>query len=86
MAEQLLNLKMIACVNYLPIEAAYWWQGEINSGEEFVTILKTRTENWAKLKAKIEQLHPYETPCIIKFNVEANQAYEDWIEAETRAS
>lgn len=83
MATELLKLKLIACVNYLPIEAQFWWQGKIESGEECVTIFKTSAKNWLKLKAKIEELHPYEVPCIIKLNVEANKAYADWIESES---
>lgn len=83
MATHLLNLRLIACVNYLPIAAAYWWNGEIATGEESVTLLKTSEKNWDKLKAEIEKIHPYNTPCIIKFNVEANQEYEEWIEKES---
>ena len=37
------------------------------------------------LKIEIEKVHPYETPCIMKFNVEANEAYEEWIEKESSA-
>ena len=83
MAEELLSLRLIACVNYLPIEASYWWQGEITNSQEYVSILKTRADNWPKLKNKIEELHPYDIPCITKLNVEANKAYESWIETET---
>lgn len=83
MAEHLLRMKLIACVNYLPIEAAYWWEGAIQGGEESVSLLKTSAKNWDKLKKEIEKIHPYETPCIIKFSVEANDAYEQWIEAES---
>jgi periplasmic divalent cation tolerance protein len=83
MAEALLKLKLIACANYLPIESSYWWNGNIESAEEYVTVLKTSSKNWLKLKKKIEEIHPYDCPCIIKLNVDANQAYEDWIEKES---
>ena len=29
------------------------------------------------------KIHPYTTPCIIKFNIEANEEYENWINNET---
>jgi periplasmic divalent cation tolerance protein len=83
MSDELLKLKLIACVNCLPIESSFWWQGEIESNKEYVTIFKTSSKNWLKLRAKIEELHPYDCPCIIKLNVEANEAYENWIEEES---
>ncbi len=33
---------------------------------------------------QVEAIHPYETPCIMKFEVEANKAYADWIHNETK--
>lgn len=83
-AEVLLQDKLIACVNYFPIESAYWWQGEITNAKEIVSIVKTRKENWIKVKKAVEALHPYETPCIMKFEVESNKAYADWIKKETK--
>jgi periplasmic divalent cation tolerance protein len=83
-AEALLRDKLIACANYFPIESAYWWKGEITNAEEIVSIVKTRMSNWAKVKKAIEAIHPYEIPCIMKFEVEANKAYADWVRTETK--
>ncbi len=80
----LLNKKLIACVNFMPIEACYWWQGKIDSANEIVSLLKTKTSNWEIVKKEIEDLHPYVTPCIIKIDVKANEEYEKWIEEETK--
>ena len=81
---KLLEKKLIACANFFPIESAYWWKGEIASSSEIVSIVKTRTANWQKVKENIEKLHPYEVPCIMKFDVEANESYEKWIDDETK--
>lgn len=78
----LLQQKTIACVNYFPIKSSYQRQWQIESSEEVVSLLKTRTENWEKVKKEIEKTHPYETPCIMKMNVEANDEYEQWITKE----
>lgn len=83
-AEALLRDKLIACANYLSIESAYWWKGEITNAKEIVSIVKTRKSNWAKVKKAVETMHPYKTPCIMKFEVEANKSYTDWIKDETR--
>ena len=72
----LLEDKMIACANYFPIQSSYWWNGEIENSNEIVSIIKTKKENWEKVRAKIEEIHPYDIPCIIKINAEANEAYE----------
>ena len=79
----LLEKKLIACANTFPIKSAYWWQGEIASEDEVVSIVKTSKSNWERVKSEVERIHPYEVPCIIKIDVAANKAYEDWIEAET---
>ncbi len=83
MGDHLLEKKLIACANYLPIEADYWWQGIIESDREIVSLLKTRSESWEKVRAEIEKIHPYDIPCIIKIDVQANKKYEEWIYDET---
>lgn len=80
----LLKQKLIACVNYLPIESSFIWQKKIKNSKEIVSLIKTKTENWRKVKTEIEKLHPYDTPCIMKIEVEANKEYVKWIEAETK--
>lgn len=79
----LLQQKSIACVNFFPIKSSYWWKGNIESSDEIVSLLKTKNENWEKVKSEIMKIHPYETPCIIKMSVEANEEYESWINKET---
>lgn len=79
----LLEKKWIACGNCFPMTSSYWWKGSIANEGEFVSILKTRTENWEVVKNEIENIHPYEVPCIMKLESEANTSYEEWIYAET---
>ena len=31
------------------------------------------------LRKEVEKIHPYDVPCIMKFDVEANTSYENWI-------
>lgn len=83
-AEALLRDRLIACVNYFPIESSYWWKGGIATAKEIVTLVKTKKENWAKVKKAVEAIHPYETPCIMKLDVEANASYAQWIHDETK--
>jgi len=79
LTDLLIEEKSIACANRLPIESAYWWQGAVTRETEVVTLVKSRAENWDYLQKRITELHPYEVPCIVRFDVSANRAYEDWI-------
>jgi len=80
----LLKKKIIACANVFPIESSYWWNGRIERAKEVVTIVKTRKENWEKMKSEVERIHPYDIPCIMKLGAEANTPYESWIRREAR--
>lgn len=82
--EALLRDKLIACANYFPIESAYWWDNKIINSKEIVSIVKTKKENWTKVKKAVEAIHPYEVPCIMKIEVESNKSYADWINKETK--
>ena len=81
--DHLLERKLIACANFVPIESAYRWRGAVENEHEVVSLVKTRAEHWEALRTAVERLHPYEVPCIMKLEVEANEAYEAWIGAET---
>ena len=81
----LLKNKLIVCANFFPIKATSNWTGKIMEVNEIISFLKTRKENWKKVKSEIEKLHPYKIPCIIKINVESNKEYEDWIRKETKS-
>lgn len=35
------------------------------------------------MRGEILKIHPYETPCILKMEIEANDTYGDWIISET---
>jgi periplasmic divalent cation tolerance protein len=82
-AIHLLKKRLVACTNIFPIESAYWWKGKIENTKEVVLIVKTRKENFNKVKDEIKRIHPYSIPCIIKFGVEANKEYEKWLKKET---
>lgn len=79
MADHLLTERLIACANIFPITSAYWWQGTLQQENEWVSIVKTTLDLESALEAAVQRLHPYEVPCILRFEVRANEAYEHWI-------
>lgn len=82
--KHLLNKKLIACGNIFPIKSFYWWKGKIENSDEVVSIVKTKNENWEKLKKEVKKVHSYEVPCIMKIGVEGDEGFEKWINEETK--
>lgn len=82
-ADNLLKSKLIACANFFPVKSAYRWKGKIEHGREIVAILKTSKGLWKRVKREVVKVHPYETPCILKIETEANEEFAAWITGET---
>jgi periplasmic divalent cation tolerance protein len=80
----LIEKKMISCSNFFPVKSSFWWKGKVDNSDEIVSVIKTRKENWEKVKSEIKKMHSYETPCIMKIEVEANEDFEKWVKEETR--
>jgi len=82
--ETLLKEKLIACYNLFPIKSGYFWHNKKEESNEFIVIFKTTKKNWSKLKKRIKQIHPYKIPCILKFEVEADSDYYQWVKKSVR--
>ncbi|MCC7507392.1 MAG: divalent-cation tolerance protein CutA [Saprospiraceae bacterium] len=85
LADHLLEQKLVACANIFPMESAYRWNDAVQHEREWVSILKTRTSLEAQVEKTIQSFHSYETPCILRYEVRANAAYENWISESTTA-
>ncbi|MEJ2376163.1 MAG: divalent-cation tolerance protein CutA [Pseudolabrys sp.] len=77
--------RLAACVNILPgMISHYWWEGELERGEEVVIIFKTRASLAEGVREAVKELHSYDTPAIMVLPVESVDAgYYRWIVAET---
>lgn len=83
-ADALLNARLAACVQIVgPIESRYWWQGKIETAQEWQCLAKSRLNLYARLEEAIRRQHPYEVPEIIVTRIETgNAAYLDWLQRE----
>lgn len=83
-ATELVQHRLAACVQVTgPIRSTYWWQGQIESGEEWLCTAKTRRDRYDVCEAAIRELHPYQTPEIIAVPIVAgSEAYLHWIDEE----
>ena len=84
-ADALLQDRLVACANVFPMASAYWWEGAIAREGEWVSVLKTRVSLEHAVETAIAKIHPYQTPCLMRFEVRANRAYHQWIEESTAA-
>ena len=79
-ATQLVEAKLAACINFLPIESIYLWQGKVNRDREYQLIIKTDLAKFEQLADKIKTLHSYEVPEIIAIPiVKGSKTYLDWL-------
>jgi periplasmic divalent cation tolerance protein len=81
LAEVLVREKKAACVNVVPrVRSTYWWQGEIESDDESLLIIKTRLSLLDGLIEAVKETHSYEVPEVIALPIlGGNQDYLDWI-------
>ena len=86
-AKALVDQQLAACVNVVPgLTSVYRWQGQTESAQEVLLLIKTRQAVYPELEAALLTLHPYELPEIIAVPIEAGlPAYLSWIETGTGA-
>jgi periplasmic divalent cation tolerance protein len=86
-AAALVERRLAACVNIVgPIRSIYRWKGKLERESEFLLIIKTTSEQTARLEAAFDELHPYELPERVELSVEGgSEAYLAWIAGEVQA-
>ena len=86
MARALLDKRLVACVNTLPVRSFYHWKGEFCDDQEQLLILKTTQKKSEEVIAALKEMHPYEVPEIIAIPVIAGHApYLAWVHEETQS-
>lgn len=80
----LLEQKLAACVQMMPIQSFYRWEGKLCESCEQLVLIKTQSDLFAQIEEVILKHHPYTTPQLIQFPIEQGlSAYLQWIKAET---
>jgi periplasmic divalent cation tolerance protein len=85
-ADALLHEKLAACVQIVgPIESRYWWQGKLETVEEWQCLAKSSLHLYTRLEETIRRVHPYEVPEILVTRIETGHAaYLDWLQGELK--
>jgi periplasmic divalent cation tolerance protein len=87
-ARQLVEERLVACVNMLPeVRSVYRWQGKIEEAAEVPLLVKTTQLAYSRLERRLQELHPYEVPEIVAWDIAAGlPAYLTWVAGETLSS
>ena len=84
LAGLLVERKLAACVQIVPIRSFYEWKGEICRDEERLLLIKTRVSLYGDIEAFITQNHPYEVPEIVMCPITGGyNRYFAWIDDVT---
>ena len=85
-AHSLFDERLVACANIIgPVHSLFWWHGKIENAEEYMLLMKTRSEMFEKLAEKIKALHSYEVPEIIAIPiVKGFKPYLKWLNNSLR--
>lgn len=84
-ASTLVGEGVAACVNIVPgIRSIYKWKDELFDEKELLMIIKTTIKNKEALKARLKELHHYDVPELVFFNItDGLPQYLKWIEDNT---
>ena len=66
-ARTLVEERLAACVNRVACDSVYRWEGEIHTDDEEVLLAKTTDERYPELRERVVELHPYDVPCVERF-------------------
>ena len=79
-AKLLVERSLAACVQLLPIESIYSWQGEVCVESEVKLLIKSRVDLFDKITELIKENHTYEVPEIVQIPITNGSAeYLSWI-------
>lgn len=84
----LVQERLVASAQIVPwVESIYQLDNQLETTQESKIILKTKAENYDKIRQIIEQNCKYEVPEIIWFKIEGgNKAYLEWLCKSTELS
>ena len=86
LVRELVEDHLAACGNVVSgLTSVYRWEGQVESAQEVLVILKTSRTRVEALLERAAELHPYEVPELLVLPVEeGHPRYLQWVLDETR--
>ena len=80
-AMSLLEQRKAACINIIPqVSSHFWWEGKLNSAQENLLIIKTKSSLLPEIIDLVKGLHSYQVPEIIALPIiGGSQDYLQWL-------
>ena len=81
LAATLVEERLAACVNVIGgVASLYRWEGKVERDEEVLLLMKTTEAGVRPLRNRVLELHPYDTPEFLAFEVGAGApGYLAWV-------
>jgi len=81
----LLEKRLAACIQVMPIESHYVWQEKICQDSEQLLIIKTESCRYPEIESAISELHDYDVPQIVQVPINNGfNPYLSWISASVK--
>jgi len=83
-ASTLVEKRLAACVQIAgPISSTFRWEGRVQEAEEHLLLCKVPAQRLRAATSLIEELHGYDVPEILAFEVaKGSRSYLKWVAAE----
>jgi len=84
LAKNIVEARLGACVQIVPIRSVYRWDGEVHVDAEWQCVVKTSAIRVDELVAHIKAHHTYDVPeVVVTPVVGGNDDYLAWVSEET---
>ena len=81
LAHGLVEARLAACVQAMPIASTYRWEGAVETADERLLLVKTRADQVPVVKAFLAERHSYDTPeCVVVPVIDGLPAYLAWLD------
>lgn len=88
LARSAVEARVAACGQVMgPISSTYWWEGQVETAEEFYVVFKTTADRYPALEQHVRANHSYDVPELVATPITAgNPDYLAWVTTETTAT
>ena len=79
LARALVDCRLAACVQLIPIDSVFRWEGAVEEAQETLLVIKTVTDRFGDVADFVRARHPYDVPELVRLGVaEAAPSYLTW--------